>query len=311
MGSMTLNNKVISPAALIALKEALTNIYWFKKELRGFLLLCTNDSRLISRFDWDNEYKRNIVSSLIDQLLLQNQTKVVLKILEEVVRLENYTHLERLEDGKRKAKIAKESVNALKDLYSTHQINEIEQQKIEERRKKAREKQLENNAVQLKLEEMKMLFYELFNSNIIPQSRGYKLERLLIDLFTLFDLDPKASFRLLGEQIDGSFSFHNTDFLLEAKWQKYVGIQDLDAFNGKISRKLDNTLGLFISINGYSPEAVMAHSMGKKLMILMDGGDLAAVLEGRIDLVELLLRKKRHASQTGEIYLKVNDILLG
>lgn len=308
---MTLNNKVISPAALIALKEALTNIYWFKKELRGFLLLCTNDSRLISRFDWDNEYKRNIVSSLIDQLLLQNQTKLVLKILEEVVRLDNYTHLERLEDGKRKAKIAKESVNALKDLYRTHQINEIEQQKIEERRKKAREKQLENNAVQIKLEEMKMLFYELFNSNIIRQSRGYKLEKLLIDLFTLFDLDPKASFRLLGEQIDGSFSFHNTDFLLEAKWQKYVGIQDLDAFNGKISRKLDNTLGLFISINGYSPESVMAHSMGKKLMILMDGGDLAAVLEGRIDLVDLLLRKKRHASQTGEIYLKVNDILLG
>jgi len=308
---MMLNNKAISPAALIALKEALTNIYWFKKELRGFLLFCTNDSSLISRFDWNNEYKRNIVSALIDQLLLQNQTKVVLKIMEEVVRIDNYTHLERLEDGKRKARIAKESVNALKDLYSTHQISEIEQKKIEERRKKAREKQLENSAVQLKLEEMKMLFYELFNSNVVPQSRGYKLERLLIDLFTLFDLDPKASFRLLGEQIDGSFSFHNTDFLLEAKWQKYVGIQDLDAFNGKISRKLDNTLGLFISINGYSPEAVMAHSMGKKLMILMDGGDLAAVLEGRIDLVDLLLRKKKHAAQTGEIYLKVNDILVG
>jgi hypothetical protein len=44
-------------------------------------------------------------------------------------------------------------------------------------------------------------------------------------------------------------------------------------------------------------------------MILMDGSDLMAVLEGRIDLTQLLRRKRRHASQIGNIYLKVGDIL--
>jgi hypothetical protein len=34
----------------------------------------------------------------------------------------------------------------------------------------------------------------------------------------------------------------------------------------------------------------------------MDGGDLMAVLEERIDFTSLLLRKKRHAAQTGGIY---------
>lgn len=44
-------------------------------------------------------------------------------------------------------------------------------------------------------------------------------------------------------------------------------------------------------------------------MILMDGADLYAVLEGRIDLVEMLQRKYRHAVQTGETMLTVSQVL--
>jgi hypothetical protein len=39
----------------------------------------------------------------------------------------------------------------------------------------------------------------------------------------------------------------------------------------------------------------------------MDGADLMAVLEERIDFVTLLLRKNRHAAQTGEIYLPIHN----
>jgi len=44
-------------------------------------------------------------------------------------------------------------------------------------------------------------------------------------------------------------------------------------------------------------------------MILVDGSDIMAVLEGRIDLLQLMLRKRRHASQTGNIYLRIHEIL--
>ena len=145
-----------------------------------------------------------------------------------------------------------------------------------------------------------------------PHSRGYQLEKIMRELFTLFDLDPKASFKIEGEQIDGAFTFDNTDYLFEAKWQQEpVGIRELDAFSGKLTRKLENTLGLFLSINGYSDDAVRAHSTGRRLMILMDGSDLMAVLEGRIDLLQLMLRKRRHAAQTGNIYLKIHEIIMG
>ncbi len=163
--------------------------------------------------------------------------------------------------------------------------------------------------VQTELDNLKSEFFKLVGSEN-PQQRGFSLEKVLKGLFEIFDLDPKASFRITGEQIDGAFSFEGTDFLLEAKWQKDpVAAKDLDGMAGKLSRKLENTLGLFLSINGFSEDAVRAHSSGRRLVILMDGSDLMAVLEGRIDLVHLLLRKRRKAAETGNIYLKIHEIL--
>ncbi len=160
-----------------------------------------------------------------------------------------------------------------------------------------------------KLEELSKEYFKLLSSQE-PQQRGYRLEKIIRGLFELFDLDPRASFKIIGEQIDGAFTFEATDYLFEGKWQQEpIGAADLDVLAGKLSRKLDNTLGLFLSVNGFSDDGVKAHSSGRRLMLLMDGSDLMAVLEGRIDLIQLLLRKRREASQTGNIYLRIHEIL--
>ena len=117
-------------------------------------------------------------------------------------------------------------------------------------------------------------------------------------------MDPKSSFKIKGEQIDGAFTFNNDEYLVEAKWRNDpTSIGDLDSFSGKLQRRLENTLGLFISINGFSPDAITAFSSGRKLMLLMDGSDIIAILEERISLPNLLKRNKRAAAQTGNIYL--------
>src|SRR4051794_10926204 len=154
------------------------------------------------------------------------------------------------------------------------------------------------------------MFLELISSSD-HQRRGYLLQDILRELFGLFDLDPKASFLIRGEQLDGAFTFDNTDYLLEARWQQGpVEPKELDAFAGKIARKLENTLGLFLAINGFSEAGVEAHSTVRPVMILMDGSDLMAVLEGRLDLLQLLLRKRRHAAETGKIFLPIHQVLL-
>ena len=229
--------------------------------------------------------------------------------MSEVCQVSDFSHLKKLEDGAKKAADAEAAVKALRVQLKGYQDIEEEQKQAEERRKQAHERLMKVNAVQQDLESLKKEFFDLVSSDN-PQQRGFSLERILKGLFTLFDLDPKASFRITGEQIDGAFSFEGTDYLLEAKWQQdLVAARDLDGMAGKLSRKLENTLGLFLSINGFSEDAVKAHSSGRRLVILMDGSDLMAVLEGRIDLVQLLLRKRRKAAETGNIYLRIHEVL--
>jgi hypothetical protein len=54
---------------------------------------------------------------------------------------------------------------------------------------------------------------------------------------------------------------------------------------------------------------INAHATGRKVMILADGSDLTALLEGRSDLMEALYRKNRFAAQTGAIYLRIYGLL--
>ena len=302
--------KKIAPASVQALKEALTLVYWYKSELRSFLSQCLSDPQILSRINWQ-EYKRNIVATIVDHLVINEEIyqRDLIRLMAEVCEINDFTHLSKLDDGNKKASEAEAAVEALRGQLKGYQDIQKEQKESEERRKQAHQRLMKVNDVQNELDKLKSEFFILVGSDN-PQQRGFYLEKVLNGLFALFDLDPKASFRIVGEQIDGAFSFEGTDYLLEAKWQKDpVGAKDLDGMAGKLSRKLENTLGLFISIEGYSEDAVKAHSSGRRLVLLMDGSDLMAVLEGRIDLVQLLLRKRRKASETGNIYLKIHEIL--
>lgn len=184
-----------------------------------------------------------------------------------------------------------------------------EAEKITERRRAVQKRLSETAAMCEKIKNLKKDFDQIaIESN--NQKRGYLLEKFLNELFVLYDLDPKSSFKITGEQIDGAFTFDNNDYLIEAKWQKEpVNASNLYAFAGKLSGKLKNTLDLYISINGFSSESLNVDGPGIKSMILMDGADLYTVLENRLELRELLYRKRRHASETGIIYLKVTKIL--
>ncbi len=78
-------------------------------------------------------------------------------------------------------------------------------------------------------------FLEL--SQLEPQKRGYAFERTLNEIFEAFKLAPRSSFRLIGEQIDGSFEL-NATYLVEAKWTTPpIGFAELVTFAGKVESK--------------------------------------------------------------------------
>jgi hypothetical protein len=304
------NEQRVSAPAIYALKEALTTIFWYKNDLRGFLRACISDPALLNAVDWHG-YKRQIASDIVDALVANQRKygKDLEKLFADVASMNSFRHLEQLDDGKKKVAAAKAAVEEVKRLSASHEVAADEERAIEERRKRAAERLAQSAAVQSKLRKLLTGYTNLVTERISAHERGYALETLFYELFALFDLDPKASFKNTGEQIDGAFNLEG-DFLFEGKWQKpLVAVQELDGFAGKVKRKLDNTLGLFFSMNGFSPNGIAAHSKERPVLLLMTGEDLMAVLEGRVDFVTLLLRKKRHASLTGNILLRVSEMM--
>jgi hypothetical protein len=295
--------KQLSPAGIMALKEALCSVYWYKSELRGFLQLCLSTPAILNNFNWEN-YKRQIASDVIDFLVANPNTHIgdLTKICYEICKITDFSHLKQLDDGSQKVEKARSAVAQLKQLVEPHQDVKKEQDEVKKRQEQAANKLKENKAVRQKLEGIKNRYMALVSTDN-AQGRGFELEKIMYELFELFDLDPKASFKNLGEQIDGAFSLEGTEYLFEAKWQKEpVNKADLAIFSDKVKTKLENTLGVFLSINAYSQDGVAAHQAGGAAIILMDGSDLMAVFEERIDFTSLLYRKKRHAAQTGGIY---------
>jgi hypothetical protein len=288
---------------VVALKEALCSVYWYKSDLRGFLQQCLGSPGVLNNFNWEN-YKRQIASDIVDYLVANPERHIgdLTKLCVELCRITDFSHLKQLDDGLQKAERARTAVFQLNQLVEPHQDAHKDQDEIKERQEAAAKKLRDNAAVRQELEVIRIRYMALVGSDS-AQTRGFDLERVMYELFGLFDLDPKASFRNLGEQVDGAFSLDGTEYLFEAKWQKeLVNKADLVAFSDKVRTKLENTLGVFLSINGFSQDGVQAHQAGGASIILMDGSDLMAVLEERIDFTSLLLRKKRHAAQTGEIY---------
>jgi len=89
-----------------------------------------------------------------------------------------------------------------------------------------------------------------------PHQRGYAFEAFLKRAFDASGLAAREPFRNTGEQIDGSFVLGDEVYLFEAKWQAALTpAADLHVFHGKLDQKAAWTRGLFVSFNGFTPEA--------------------------------------------------------
>ena len=145
-------------------------------------------------------------------------------------------------------------------------------------------------------------------STMNPQARGYAFETFLKQVFDAYGMSARASFRLRGEQIDGSFVLVEQTYLLEARWRNaQVDGAALHAFNGKVEEKASWSRGLIISQSGFTADGLDAFGRGKRV-ICMDGLDLHEVLSGRLHLADVIAQKVRRAAETGLAYVPVRDL---
>lgn len=135
-----------------------------------------------------------------------------------------------------------------------------------------------------------------------PQSRGFAFEKYLERFFEANGLQPRGSFKLVGEQIDGSFILHNEVYLIEAKWtSRPVDKANLVVFNEKALSKSGFTRGLYISYSEYSEEALKTFALGRTVnIVLMTVQELAIVLSQKRDFTEFLWNKVRALAEEGD-----------
>lgn len=302
--------KMINPQAYNALADALTFVYWnkppFERYIRGMLASC---SEVLVRLDF-SQTKRETAGQLVE-LLRANEHRymeVTVALMLDLAGMERFPNLEQQVDADEMVSKAKAAVVELK-RWTVKQRAVIQEQEEHAATIAASAKKAEADRLFVKdHEELKDLFFQMHAASD-PHQRGRDFENFLNKLFGLYDLEPRASYVMEHEQVDGAF-VHDTDhYVMEAKWlNKPAGRPLLDVFESNIKRKGKNTLGLYVSVGGFTSDAVQVYSYSTPF-ITMDGGDLLAVLDRRIRLNVLIAHKKAHASQTGHCFLPVNEIL--
>lgn len=133
------------------------------------------------------------------------------------------------------------------------------------------------------------------------RARGKTFERILYGMFLEAKLEPRLSFRPTGEEIDGSLWLEGRTVLIEAKWtQDPHPASSIFQFRGKVDGKLVGSVGLFISMAGFSADAVDALVAGKELnVILADGDDIRSIANGYVSARDAIRQKLRAAGDAG------------
>jgi hypothetical protein len=282
-----------------AIVQACGSVFWYKRPLKALLVRAGVPIQLVEKHSDASKFilTREVLAELDARgeagVRVQHQLVLELAAMRTVADPDNQ------EAG----------LKALADLRAVaKQCGVLEQDRPHDgdarSRRKSAEHKLEAVAARAKgLGELHTRYMELALQPDGEQGRGYDLQDLLEALFKLHDISYRPPYRKgTVEETDGFFTFRSFGYLVEARWRKErPPIGELRAFSGKVKAKIESTRGLFFSVPGFRDE-VVGEAAALSNLILMDGQELAVILEGRISLVEGLQLKLDKAAQQGLLY---------
>jgi len=200
----------------------------------------------------------------------------------------------------------------LLDIVQTMEAREALARETARQEELARMSREKGDVLRKQSELLLMMFDDMARSDE-AQRRGYHLQDLLNRLFDLHEIPVFRSFTRNegGEQIDGAFKLDGWHYVVECRWRKEpADIRQLDGLLGQIQRSGKQTMGLFVSINGWSENvAPLLKQNPEKCVLLMDGYDLRCVLAMEADLRELLMAKLACLNLDAEPHLGVKAFL--
>ena len=142
-----------------------------------------------------------------------------------------------------------------------------------------------------------------------PHSRGQRLNGLIAEMLLCWGINAEANIRSHGE-IDVAFELGGRHFIVEAKWEATrTDTGAIAKLQKRLRQRLGGTIGVFVSMAGYSDEALDDLKDGEQLTILcLTRNHLEAMLSGFIPPEELIGKVVEKASRRGMGYVEVSNL---
>lgn len=298
-------SKRLSASFVNLVHEAALKSFWRRKTLRRFLRQQGISEGFLASWD-DTESKRDFLDRLFAKLPDQRGGDRLLRTLaHDLAEQTSFPDLQGWDNTPQLLKEAHAAVGLLKAA-----VRKLDQQVISERERSDAQERLrrlheETARSRSNLETLDARLSSLAQL-LGTQQAGYDFQDWFYDLVSHFEVVNRRPYVSNGRQIDGSITVTGTTYLIEIKFTaEQAGATDVDTFYKKVTGKADNTMGIMISISGYSSTAVSEASGPRTPLLLLDHNHLYLALTGVATLPEIVERVRRHASQTGEAFLPV------
>lgn len=289
-------------------RDALLKSFWRKPTLRQFLSRHSVKESFLATWAAE-ETKRELLERLFPKLEATEAGQRVIKQM--AVSLADqiaFPDLKGWEDDAEKQKAAKEAVAALKAYLAKTKAEETSQREKEAIRELAQQQKEKLRQQSLSLEKLQSRLLDLVSAQGTQQG-GYDFQTWFYDLVDFYEVPCRRPYVSGGRQIDGTVTIEGTTYLVELKFtQDQSGAPDIDSLLAKLTNVADNTMGIMVSMAGYSSVAIYQASGKKTPLILADYGHVMALLQGTWKFDELVSRLRRHVSQTGESYLAITRL---
>jgi hypothetical protein len=296
----------ITPRFIELTYEALLKSFWRKEALRKFMRASHIAEGHLATWSSD-ESKRAFLDRTFEKLQASDRGKaLVFEMARSLSEQTTFPDLRGWEDAAQKLSNATKAVTELK-AYLKAQDEEIRTEREKEdakaRARDERSRVQRSQTDRAKLQER----LDKLHPAVGSQRGGYDFQGWFYDLLDYSEIQNRRPYVSNGRKIDGSLTHEGTTYLVELK---FTGVQadatDIDSLRAKVDDKADNTMGIMISISGYSKVAIDGASGRQSKLLVLDATHLYLFLSGSLSFGEIIARVRRHASQTGEAYLPVS-----
>lgn len=297
----------LTPHYIALVYEACLTSFWRRRALANFLRQCGVSQPFLESWA-PGESKRDVLDRLFLELPKSDLGRsALLRMASFLMEQESFPDLANWEDSDAKISKAHDAVAQLRRHHSRQQAEiQSDEDKVKARKRFA-EEQRKATRSQKTLSSLNDRLNVLAGS-LGEQQAGYDFQDWFYELLDFSEISNRKPYSHKGRQIDGSLTVSGTTYLVELKFTTGPATAtDIDSFYKKITTKADNTMGVMVSISGYSSVAKREASGARTPMLLLDHGHLYMVLGGIMGFGDLVDRIRRHASQTGEAHLAAAD----